>query len=70
MLRLQAQAAVMPAFDEETGSIVTCAGPPRCTLTGDKAVQAAIAGCPFCSTERVDINGVWHKVSGPSEILQ
>jgi ssDNA-binding Zn-finger/Zn-ribbon topoisomerase 1 len=28
--------------------IIVCAGPPKCLLEGDDAIEAANAGCPNC----------------------
>lgn len=32
----------------EDSEIIVCAGPPLCTLQGDKAVANQQAGCPLC----------------------
>jgi hypothetical protein len=44
-------------------TIIACQGPPRCSLTGDEAQAAQIAGCPWC--ERIYGDG-----SGREEVVK
>lgn len=34
--------------DDWPQMIIVCAGPPRCSLNGDAAYEAQIAGCVWC----------------------
>lgn len=38
---------------DENYIVTVCQGPPRCDLTGQEAIDAKIAGCPWC--ERITI---------------
>lgn len=44
-----------PEEGDETVEIIACQGPPSCSLQGDDAIEAAMAGCPFCRRE------TWHR---------
>ena len=47
----------MSTEDSAVGSVVACQGPPRCTLEGDEAIAAAIAGCVWCRRVTVHDDG-------------
>ena len=34
--------------DEGPQMVIVCAGPPRCSLSGDQAYEAQKAGCVWC----------------------
>ena len=45
---------------DEVGTTVTsCAGPPRCFLQGEEAIQNQIDGCPTCSRDVKQAGGTW-----------
>jgi hypothetical protein len=58
----------MATFDPAIGRIIICQGEPRCHLRDDQ--EPPDGGCRFCTVEAMDINGVWHVVSGPPKELQ
>lgn len=43
--------------EQEASLQIVCAGPPYCSLTGDDAVKAQEAGCPWCSYVHIEEDG-------------
>jgi hypothetical protein len=50
---------------EPVAVVIVCQGPPRCALSGDEAVEAQRAGCPWCDRCFVtdEQTEVWERVS-------
>lgn len=43
--------------------VICCQGPPRCDLEGDEAIDAAVAGCPWC--KRIIVGAVQDQIIQP-----
>lgn len=39
--------------------VIVCAGPPLCSLEGDKAIQNSMDGCPLCQRHVLQPDGTW-----------
>ena len=51
--------------DEPDPMITVCQGPPVCNLTGEHAIEAIEAGCPWC-TRRIQHPDGTETVIGPA----
>jgi hypothetical protein len=60
----QAFDATTEADTDDVAIIHVCAGPPYCSLEGDDAVAAQIAGCVWCRRIAIDAVGHEHDI-GP-----
>ncbi len=52
--------------DDGGATVHVCAGPPRCSLEGDAAVEAMQAGCVWCRRIFIEADGTEHEI-GPHE---
>lgn len=47
--------------NDKTTIIHCCQGPPSCNLEGLEAIEAQLAGCPFCKRIIVFEDGTTHE---------
>lgn len=44
----------MPNDDDDTDTIIICAGPPLCMLEGHDAIMCQLEGCTICRRILID----------------